>query len=59
MAYKAMKSVITNGITNKNLDTTDVKNKLDVFLAGDRITIEQYNELLVMVTAYEESLVTE
>ena len=29
----------------------DMKNKLDVYLAADRITAEQYEELMAMINA--------
>lgn len=45
MAYKLIKMVILRGdyIPQKILD------KLDAFLAFNRITIEQYNELAAMI----------
>jgi hypothetical protein len=44
MTYKAMKKIIESG----GYDKADVMEKLDIFLAGDRITIEQYGELAAM-----------
>ena len=41
MAYKLMKRIIERG----NFDESDVMDKLDAFLAADRITSEQYTEL--------------
>jgi hypothetical protein len=41
MTYLAMKKIIESG----NYDKNEIIEKLDIFLAGDRITIEQYNEL--------------
>ena len=45
MAYKLMKRIIERG----GFDKEDVKNKLDAFLATDRITIDQYKELIALV----------
>lgn len=45
MAYKLMKRIITRG----NYDRDEVMNKLDAFLAADRITAEQYKELMAMM----------
>lgn len=39
--YSIMKRLITSG----NYEAKDAKKKLDVFLAFDRITPEQYEEL--------------
>lgn len=45
MAYKLMKRIITRG----DYDRDEVMNKLDAFLAADRITAEQYKELMAMM----------
>ncbi len=45
MAYKLMKRIITRG----GYDRDEVMNKLDAFLAADRITAEQYKELVAMM----------
>lgn len=45
MAYKLMKRIITCG----GYDRDEVMNKLDAFLAADRITAEQYKELMAMM----------
>lgn len=45
MAYKLMKRIITRG----GYDRDEVMNKLDAFLAADRITVEQYKELMAMM----------
>ena len=45
MAYKLMKRIITRG----GYDRDEVMNKLDAFLAADRITAEQYTELTAMM----------
>ena len=45
MAYNLMKRIITRG----NYDRADVLDKLDTFFAANRITKEQYNELVAMV----------
>ena len=42
MTYKLCKKVITNGNYEKN----DMQKKLDVFLLCNRITEEQYKELV-------------
>lgn len=53
MLYKALKKVITEGIKNDNLDIEDIKDKLDIFRLKNRITKEQYLELMGMVEEYE------
>lgn len=45
MAYKLMKRIITRG----GYDRDEVMNKLDAFLAADRIKAEQYKELTAMM----------
>lgn len=45
MAYRLMKRIITRG----GYDRDEVMNKLDAFLAADRITAEQYKELMAMM----------
>nr|DAW25680.1 MAG TPA: Cell cycle protein [Caudoviricetes sp.] len=40
-----MKRIITRG----GYDRDEVMNKLDAFLAADRITAEQYKELMAMM----------
>lgn len=45
MAYNLMKRIIQRGGYDKN----DVMNKLDAFLAADRITVEEYQELVAMM----------
>lgn len=42
MTYKVCKRLIQNG----NFEKEDMTMKLDVFLLNDRITQEQYNELV-------------
>lgn len=56
MTYKNCKKVIENQITKRNAEVitakeyetfkSDMTNKLDVFLLNDRITKEQYAELI-------------
>ena len=45
MAYRLMKRIIEHG----GYDANDVMNKLDAFLAADRITTEEYQELVRMM----------
>ena len=45
MAYNLMKRIIQRGGYDKN----DVMDKLDAFLAADRITTAQYEELVAMM----------
>ena len=45
MTYKLIKKVIENG----NYDKADIQSKLDVFLTFNRITQEQYAELMAMM----------
>ena len=42
MAYNLMKRIILRG----GYDKDDVMDKLDAFLAADRITVDQYRELV-------------
>lgn len=42
MTYNLCKKITTNG----NFDKADMLNKLDVFLLSNRITQEQYEELI-------------
>ena len=47
MTYKVAKMMITNG----NYEYNDMLKKLDVFLLGNRITEEQYTELVGLMNA--------
>lgn len=49
MTYKLMKRIIENGIKKGNLDRESTLQKLDVFLMADRITVEEYQELIEMM----------
>ncbi len=44
--YKLMKRVIDSGLKRGNLDRESTMLKLDVFLAVDRISIDEYQELV-------------
>jgi len=45
MAYKLMKRIIERG----GYDRAATMDKLDAFLAADRLTAEEYKELLAMM----------
>lgn len=45
MTYKLMKRIIEKG----NYDKDNILQKLDVFLMADRITVEEYQELVEMI----------
>lgn len=45
LAYKLMKRIIERG----GYDKADTMDKLDAYLADDRITVEQYQELVQMM----------
>lgn len=45
MAYKLMKRIIERG----NYNRVETMDKLDAFLAADRITAEEYKELVAMM----------
>jgi len=49
MIYTLCKKVITSG----NYDYDSMLNKLDVYLLGNRITIEQYTELKGLMDAQQ------
>lgn len=49
MIYKLCKQVIES----RNYEYQSMLNKLDVYLLGNRITIEQYNELKAMMDAQQ------
>ena len=49
MTYKLMKRIIEKGIKKGNLDRESTMQKLDVFLMADRITVEEYQELVEMM----------
>lgn len=48
MAYKACLALIRSG------RTTGLKDKIDLFLAFERITADQYTELISMIPSAEE-----
>ncbi|SCJ09931.1 Uncharacterised protein [uncultured Clostridium sp.] len=50
MTYRNCKKLIENG----RYEYSDMMNKLDVFLLGDRITQEQYEELVKMMDERKE-----
>ena len=49
MTYKLMKRIIENGLKKGNLDVEATMQKLDVFLMADRITVEEYQELVELI----------
>lgn len=49
MTYKLMKRLIQKGLDNGTLDIEATMLKLDVFLMADRITAEEYQELVEMM----------
>ena len=49
MTYKLMKRLIENGLKNGTLDREATMMKLDVFLMADRITVEEYQELVELM----------
>ena len=49
MTYKLMKRLIENGLKNGTLDREATLMKLDVFLMVDRITVEEYQELVELM----------
>lgn len=49
MTYTLLKRIIERG----GYDRSDILEKMDVFLLNNRITIEQYNELLAMMPENE------
>lgn len=51
--YMYCKKIIAGG----NYDSDDMLDKLDVFLLNERITNEQYNELIGMITPADKEVV--
>ena len=51
MAYNLMKRIITRDKKAGTLDKAAVMDKLDAFLAADRLTTEQYQELVALLGA--------
>lgn len=49
MTFLNCKKVILNRIQRGTLDVDSMKDKLDVFLLADRITEEEYNELIALM----------
>lgn len=51
MAYNLMKRIITNAKKDGTLDEkrAAIMDKLDAFLAADRLTTEQYRELTELI----------
>ena len=49
--YLLCKTVITKQKAAGTLNAEDMMKKLDVFLMGDRISIDQYNELMALMSA--------
>ena len=54
MTYKLMKRLIENGLRKGNLDVEATMQKLDVFLMADRITAEEYQELVELMNGGNE-----
>ncbi len=54
MTYKLMKRIIENGLKKGNLEVEDTLQKLDVFLMANRITVEEYQELVELATGGAE-----
>lgn len=55
MTYKLMKRIIENGLKKGNLDVEATMLKLDVFLMADRISPEEYQELVELIGGNENA----
>lgn len=51
LTYKALKSQIERGAYKTAEEKEVIIQKMDIFLIGDRITQEQYNELIALLKA--------
>lgn len=51
MAYNLMKRIIERDKKAGTLDKTAIMDKLDAFLAADRLTTAEYQELVALVNA--------
>ena len=51
MAYKLMKRIIERDKNAGTLDRDAVMEKLDAFLAADRLTAAEYQELVALIDA--------
>lgn len=49
MAYNLMKRIIVRDKKAGTLDKAAIMDKLDAFLAADRLTTEEYKQLLAMM----------
>lgn len=49
MTFELMKRVITRGKELGRLDKEATQKKLDAFLAADRISVEEYQELTALM----------
>jgi len=49
MAYKLMKRIIARDVKNGTLNRAATMDKLDAFLAADRLTATEYQELVAMM----------
>lgn len=49
IAYNLMKRIIQRDMASGKLDRAAIMDKLDAFLAADRITAEDYRELIEMM----------
>lgn len=49
MAYKLMKRIIARDVKNGTLNRAATMDKLDAFLAADRLTAMEYQELVAMM----------
>lgn len=54
MTYRLMKRIIETGLKKGNLDVEDTMQKLDVFLMANRITVEEYQELVELINGGAE-----
>lgn len=53
MLYRTLKRMIEKG------QIDGMAEKLDIFMAANRITIEQYEELMAMLPVVEEEIIEE
>ncbi len=54
MTYKLMKRIIEKGLRKGDLDVEATMQKLDVFLMADRITPEEYQDLVELMNGGTE-----
>lgn len=54
MTFKLVKKLISRGVYKTKEEIEELKEWLDAFLVNSRITVDEYNELMILINEIEK-----